>query len=99
MFVGKDWTELSLHFGIIGEEYNGENDEQILIKTKKFFESIILTNREKEIADDIRQFLNMLYQNTDGYKESSSIWKSMMEMEHHFNLIKYTIKLLDCMST
>jgi len=98
IFLGKDWTELSFHFGIIGVEYNGENDEQILIKTKKFLESIILTNREKEIAHDIRQFLKMLYHNTDGYKESSSIWKSMLEMEHDYNLIKYTIRLLDCMS-
>lgn len=98
-FKGKDWTELSLHFGIIDEKYNGENDEEILRKTKNFLESIITSNRENEIADEIRQFLNLLYQNTEGYKDSASMWKGMLEMEHDFNLIKYTIRLLECMST
>ncbi|WP_187273832.1 hypothetical protein [Paenibacillus sp. N3.4] len=99
VFEGKDWTELSLHFGVIDEKYNGENDEEILRKTKKFLESIITSSREKEVADNIRQFLNLLYQNTEGYKESAYIWKGMLEMEYDFNLIKYTVKLLECMST
>lgn len=98
MFEGKDWTELSLHFGVIDEKYSGENDVEILVKTKNFLESIIRSNREKEVANGIRQFLNLLYQNTEGYKESAAIWKGMLEMKHDFNLIKYTIKLLECMS-
>jgi len=98
MFEGKDWTELSLHFGVIDEKYSGENDVEILVKTKNFLESIIRSNREKEVADGIRLFLNLLYQNTEGYKESAAIWKGMLEMEHDFNLIKYTIKLLESMS-
>lgn len=98
VFTGRDWTELSVHFGLTDEKYVGENDDEILERTKEFLQSIITSNREKEVANDIREFLKLLYQTTEGYKESASIWKGMLEMEHDFNLIKYTKKLLDCMS-
>lgn len=98
MFRGLDWTELSQHFGVIDGKYNGENDEEVLIKTKKFLESILASNREKEVANDIRKFLELLYQNTEGYKDSALMWKGILNMEHDSNLIKYTTKLLECMS-
>lgn len=95
---GTDWTELSIHFGVIDENYTGDNDEEILAKTKEFLESITHTDREKEIANDVRKFLNLLYENTEGYKDSAYLWKGLLNMEHDFNLIKYTIKLLESMS-
>ncbi len=96
-FEGVDWTELSKCFGIIGEDFQGNKEEVILEETREYLYQSFLTDREKEVADTIRVFLERLYENSKGVKENAPVWKGLLEIKDDFTLIKYSGILLEYM--
>lgn len=96
-FEGVDWTELSIYFEIVKQDYDGGQDEKVLLLTKDFLQSVLMSDRETEVANGIRQFLTKLYNNSIEYKHNAPIWKGLLEVNDDFTLIKYTILLLEHM--
>lgn len=96
-FQGVDWTELSKYFGIIGEGFQGDNEEVILEKTREYLYSSFHTDRESEVAYVVRLFLQKLYENSKGIKENAPVWKGLLEIEGDFTFIKYSGILLEYM--
>ncbi|TQR33947.1 hypothetical protein [Brevibacillus brevis] len=96
-FEGIDWTELSIYFEVVEQNYDGGQDEKVLNLTKDFLRSTLMSDREAEVANGIRQFLTKLYKNSIEHKHNAPIWKGLLEVNDDFTLIKYTILLLEHM--
>lgn len=94
---GIDWTEISKCFGIIDDDYEGGNDEEIITTTKKYLLDSLDSDREKEVAELLRDFTTKLYNNSVGVKSNASIWKGLMEVENDFTIIKYSYILFEYM--
>lgn len=55
-FEGRDWTEISKHFGI-----DCTNEEEALTNTKSFLNSVMMTEKQNYVASDVRAFMTHLY--------------------------------------
>lgn len=96
-FKGVGWTELSNYFGILEGDCEKDSETVILEKTREYLFASLLTDREKEVADVVRAFLEKLYNNSKGIKENAPVWKGLLEIKGDFTLIKYSGILLEYM--
>jgi hypothetical protein len=91
-FLGRDWTEISKHFGI-----DCTNEQESLIKTKAYINSVLMTDKESLIASEIRVFVKALFERAEGKYDNAPLWKGLLEMESDYTFLKYTSILIDHM--
>lgn len=91
-FLGRDWTEISKHFGI-----DCSNEQEALIKTKAHINSVLMTEQENVAATEIRVFVKALFERAEGKYDNAPLWKGLLEMENDYTFLKYTSILIDHM--
>jgi hypothetical protein len=91
-FLGRDWTEISKHFGI-----DCNNEQEALIKTKAYINSVLMTDKENVVASEIRVFVKALHEKAEGKFDNAPLWKGLLEMKNDYTLLKYTSILIEHM--
>lgn len=75
------------------------NEQSELEAVRKYMHDSFYNGTKDQIAKDLREFITVLYEESEKIDYQSPVWKALLELEDDGTLIKFTSLLLPMMWT